>query len=494
MVYATVADWNNDGASDFWLQKPSGDMEELFSFVPEAITTVSNGIGITTSVTYDRLNQNLTETPPLYQKCAAAGVYACAEAVYPTQALDGPIYVVSAISSSNGIGGTYNSTYAYQGAQADLHGRGFLGFGQVTVTDPQTGVVQTTNYNLAFPLTGVIASQTKVAGGVTLTSATNTYNGLSLGVGTDGVNRYFVELQKTVVVSKDLNGSGFPTATTTYTYDCDSGSACQGTSPTGFGNATQVVVTLSDGSSKTTNSTYVNDTSHGHWYLARLTAASVESIVGTSDLTRQTSYTYYTGTVGSTGLLTSEIVEPESSSDPTLNLETDYVYDAFGNKTSASAKGCVWSGASCTTQTRTTGTLFDTTTYNGQFPTTVTNSLGQSETWAYVGNIAFGGPTSHTGPNGLTTTWQYDTFGRKILEVRPDTNQTTIVYNYCTTTACSVPIGLTAAQLPTNVQFYVYARPLNAAGGRNGPYSVTYYDGLSRNPPVKAVLSGSERG
>ena len=220
---ATAADWNNDGATDIWLKKPSGDTEYLFSYVPELMTSVNNGLGITTTVTYDRLNKN----SPLYQKCSTSGTYVCGDA-YPTQDLDGPLYVVSRVDSSNGIAGTYSSTYSYSGAQANLTGRGFLGFAQMAVKDLQTGIVQTTNYETQFPYLGLIASQTKVCPtpvcttAVTLNSTTNTYESISLGTGTDGVARTFVGLHLTVIAANDLDGTAFPTTTTTYTYDCDS--------------------------------------------------------------------------------------------------------------------------------------------------------------------------------------------------------------------------------------------------------------------------------
>jgi membrane-bound lytic murein transglycosylase B len=59
---ATVADWNNDGAADLWLSNSSGDTEFTFSYVPELMTSVSNGIGATTSVIYDRLNHGTIYT------------------------------------------------------------------------------------------------------------------------------------------------------------------------------------------------------------------------------------------------------------------------------------------------------------------------------------------------------------------------------------------------------------------------------------------------
>ena len=68
------------------------------------------------------------------------------------------------------------------------------------------------------------------------------------------------------------------------------------------------------------------------------------------------------------------------------------------------------SGVDITTRT-------STSTYDalGEFALTNTNALGQSESWQY--DARFGKPTSHTGPNGLTTTWSYDVYGRKTLEV-----------------------------------------------------------------------------
>jgi YD repeat-containing protein len=109
------------------------------------------------------------------------------------------------------------------------------------------------------------------------------------------------------------------------------------------------------------------------------------------------------------GLPTQEVVEPNTSA---LRLETDYVYDAFGHKVSATVSGVDIASRSSTT------------TYDakGQFAVSATNALGQSESWQY--DPRFGTPTSHTGPNGLTTTWSYDTFGRKITEVRADGTQT----------------------------------------------------------------------
>ena len=173
--------------------------------------------------------------------------------------------------------------------------------------------------------------------------------------------------------------------------------------------------------------------------------------------TRSSSFAYDVAS----GLLTQEVVEPGT---PALRLQTDYVYDAYGNKTQVSASGV-------DIATRTT-----TTTYDGQgrFVTTVTNSLNQSETWQY--DPKFGKPTRQTGPNGLTTTWSYDTFGRKILEVRPDGTQTRWTYAFCLgTNGGTINCGLAGSK------YIVYATPLAADGvTQNGPVNIVYFDTLDR--------------
>ena len=287
-VSASVADWNNDGASDIWLLKPSGNTIYTFAFVPELMTSVSNGIGATTTITYDRLNKNGS----LYAKGTSS--------TYPAMDIDGPFYVVSRVDASNGIGGTYSSTYAYSGAKTDMHGRGFLGFSSMTVNDLQTGVVQTTNYRTDFPYVGLISSQTKTSGSVTLNSTSNTFANSSEGTGTEGVPYNFVSLSQSVVASHDLDGTAMPTSTTAYTYDS-------------YGNAATVNVSLSDGSSKNTTNTYTNDTTN--WFLGRLTNTSVTSTVPD------------TGTGGTSG-----VQPPVANNDSvTTNENTPVTFDPRSN-------------------------------------------------------------------------------------------------------------------------------------------------------------------
>ena len=189
---------------------------------------------------------------PVYAK--DTGTAACA---YPCVDVQGPLYVVSEVKSSNGLGGEYRSTYRYAGAKSDLHGRGFLGFRQMTVRDEQTGVEQVTTYRQDYPFTGLVASREKTLGAQLLNRSSNTYSSTSLG----GTRRYPF-LTTSLEESWELSGVALPAVTTAYQYDT-------------YGNATEVSVSTGDGHGKTTTNTYANDTAG--WLLGRLQRSVVTS-------------------------------------------------------------------------------------------------------------------------------------------------------------------------------------------------------------------------
>jgi hypothetical protein len=246
-------DFNGDGKADFALLAGT----TVYTFQANGppfnqLTTITTGVGAITTVTY--------------QPFTNSGIYAKdAGATYPLQDLQAPLYVVSRVDTSNGIGGTYSSSYSYAGAKLDLSGRGFLGFRQMAVTDLQTGIVQTTTYRQDFPYIGLLGTTTKILGTLTLNQKTNSYQFRNAG-GTTSIAPasapYKVSVSQSVAQSSDLDGSAMPTATTSFQYDA-------------YGNATSVVASTPDGFSKTTTNTYNNDTTN--WYLGRLTRATVTS-------------------------------------------------------------------------------------------------------------------------------------------------------------------------------------------------------------------------
>ncbi len=173
--------------------------------------------------------------------------------------------------------------------------------------------------------------------------------------------------------------------------------------------------------------------------------------------TRESGFSYDAGS----GLLTQEVVEPNLSQ---YRLQTDYGYDAFGNKASVTVSGA-------DIATRTAATTYDA---RGQFATTAANALGQSESWTY--DDRFGLPLSHTGPNGLTTTWEYDGFGRKVLEVRADGTRIRWSYQYCSGTAGGT------ANCPAGAVYLVESKKLAADDATPiGPLTTGYFDKLGRS-------------
>lgn len=445
------ADFNNDGVVDGL--GPS--YIDSLAYSPEMVTSISNGIGATTNVTYDRINKNGS----FYQKCSTVGVYDCGD-TYPIQSVDGPLYVVSRVDASNGLGtcnpsvsftNCYSTTYAYAFGKTNLTGRGFLGFGKVTITDLQTNIVQTTNYSQTFPYIGLATSQTKVDGAVTLNSVTSTLaqNG-SCGATPAGTGVVVACLTETIAAGNDLNGAVLPTVTTDYTYD-------------NYQNPLTVNRAVSDGSYKNATNTYNNDTTR--WYLGRMLTTSVTSHVGTSTMTRASSFAYDTNT----GLMTQEVIEPGvstcNSGSSSCTLTTAYIYDSFGNRVTSTVSG---TGI----PDRSSSALYDGL---GQFQIQATNALGQSENWTY--DARFGTPTTHTGPNLLATSWIYDGFGRLTQESHPDGTIVKSSYAYC------------GGGCPTNGAFFAQSESFASDGTTQiGPIGTGHFDSLAR--PIATDAQG----
>lgn len=245
-----IGDWNGDGFSEPMWHDP-GDGTNLWFYdtddAPDMLSSVTTGLGSTTSITYKPLTNG-----SVYTKGSGA--------VFPVIDIAAPINVVSRVDADDGIGGDYSSEYGYVGAKINLEGRGFLGFREQTITDLQTNVVQKLTFLQDYPFIGFVEKDEKSHLGQLLNRRTNTYMSTNAG-GT----RRFPYLDQFVEESNDLNGVAFPSVTTTYDYDA-------------YGNPTQIVVTNSaDSAIQTTTNTYINDPTN--WLVGRLVNATVASTV-----------------------------------------------------------------------------------------------------------------------------------------------------------------------------------------------------------------------
>lgn len=427
-----IGDFNGDGLLDLMLAYNGvWNMHLHNGHQPDLLVSITDGFGASRTIGYRPLTDG-----DVYTKGA--------ETVFPQIDVQDATYVVSETSTEDGVGGQYRITYGYADARTNLHGRGFLGFGALEQTDLQTDIVTRTEYRQDFPYIGQIARVTKTsAGGTELSRVDNTHAAKAIPGGGQ-----FVYLAYSKEQSQDLNGAVLPSLETWNTYADD------------WGNPTRVVTQTSDGFIKQTDSVYTNNATQ--WHLGRLVRATVTNSVKGWAQTRVSAFEYSSGT----GLLTKEIIEPDQ---PQYRLDTTYAHDEFGNRKSVTVSSPATGNAGIVT--RSTTTIYDT---KGQFPTMVTNALGHSESKTF--DPRFGVVAALTGPNNLTTTWQYDGFGRKTQETRADGTRSIWTYDACD------------AACPADAVYRIVSQVVDSGDLQAAPASVAYYDRLNRT--VRSAVQG----
>ena len=220
--------------------------------------------------------------------------------------------------------------------------------------------------------------------------------------------------------------------------------------------------------------------------VAALAAASAHAQTLTG--TRSSSFTYRAD-----GLLASETIEPGNAQ---FCVSTTHSYDAYGNRMASTVQNCAGASGLAAFEARTTSTAFSSYTTTvagvsvtvpaGQLSTGSTNALSQTET--RVTDPRFGVVTSLTGPNALSTSWQYDDFGRRVKESRADGTQTQVAYclisgrvaeRSSNSGGCSAH-SFAANEVPALAVRYEHSVGTNAAGSAIGPYTRSYYDRAGR--------------
>ncbi len=185
--------------------------------------------------------------------------------------------------------------------------------------------------------------------------------------------------------------------------------------------------------------------------------------------TRESSFEYDP----TTGLLTKEIIEPN---DANFRVETEHLYDAFGNTTKVITTGNDMGNSKdiATRQSETTYYGAGSSYPAGQFPRFVNNALGHQEEWVSY-DEATGSPTKQKGPNGLESEWEYDALGRVTKEIAPDDSYVTYQYKYCNevTGNDACPTGIHAA-------YVIIAESKDSNNNQNAPRSRVYYDSHGR--------------
>jgi len=383
----------------------------------DLLTMIEDGAGGETHVSYKPLTD-----PGVYTRDPLASCPG-----YPSVCLQTPLYVAAGISSSNGIGGLATTDYHYKYGRANVRGRGWLGFGEVSSTDITTGISTRTVYNQEFSADTGVGNNSRKAkyakSGVPDYAETRLVNNTLIGktvntwnvVPRNGYTRFELQANTTTEYGYELDGSLVTTVGTQNSlYDA-------------YGNVGRVSVTTTAGGqtfTKVTDSTYTNDTAN--WFLGRLLNSNVKSTTPTASLTRTSAFEYDPVT----GLLTAEIIEP---GDPNLELRTEYSYvnsdgQNYGLKTAVTVRDSGSALYPISASTSTTSYDFSSLS-TGRYSVTSTNAKGHSETKQI--NALLGVNESLTGPNGLTTSWIYDDFGRAQTEYRADGTSTSTTHAWC---------------------------------------------------------------
>ena len=393
-IKGEFVDLNGDGLEDLVMADAAVPRATYLSEpkTPDLLVRVENAFGAEIKIDYGLLTDS--------------EVYSVErEQAYPAQPLLGPQRVVKT-HFATGPQGLNEVRHRYGGAYSDLSGRGFLGFGERSVLEVVTERETTTRYAQSFPFVGLAEkSEVTVQGAVTHTIE-KSLDAVVLGAGAS--ERYFPYESQRVAKSYDplSPGQGAIKVEELQTQYDD------------WGNAVRMTEAIYPGANPgarhltVMQNTYQNDESR--WHLGRLVRTEATRTAPGGDTgTRVSTFAYHP----QTGLLTEEIVEPGTP----LELHRSYTHDAFGNRMAETLAGP-------DVDPRETHWTYDA---RGQFAVQVTNALGHTETREF--SARHGGLKRQTGPNGLTTVWTYDAFGRGLREDRADGTWSETTRSFCDT-------------------------------------------------------------
>lgn len=335
---------------------------------PELLSRIDAGSGNSLGIEYARLNDPAVHTPQV--------------SAFPQVSLNIPRPVVSRLRVADGIGGTRDYQYLYQGARLDLLGRGFLGFRQMEVRDLARGRTQVRMLRQDFPFVGRLDNEETSLAGKLLARQQNQWKSAATIAG----KSFFVYPAQ---FNEERFDQGAPVSATRRKVVMDES----------YGNPTQVTeeiaASLTGGTlhSRVVERQYSND---GASWLVGFVTRETESTSGDSDSkSRVQLRSAQPGTLAPAS-------ETSFSGSPGAEITRQYSYDGNGRIVRITT-----SGAGLAARSEQFGA------YQGPWPGTRSNALGHVERFAY--EAARGQPTSKVDANGLAESYLYDAFGRETL-------------------------------------------------------------------------------
>ena len=495
----TFADVNGDGKSDLVYRSDAGVQALVQDFKHSAIVTITDGNGASTNVSYNSLNK-----PEVYKPVVPWHPILFLDCAYPVVCGPNSTQVVSNVASDNGAGGFNHANYHYYDLRTHVLGLGNLGFGYMDTQDVEKGIWTQTIYEhgvifgfmtvypgqgqnrrhalviSGMPRSITTSKQVRMNDLLQLSVVKNSYTPKTLTY-PNGTQIGYSYASESISTQYDLDGF-VETVTKTTIDDVDD-----------YGNVKSQTVSvgrfLNDPYAYTTTtlSTYDKE-DPANWYLGRVTSSEVTSSavdpltrIRRSE-TRLTKFDYYPKVIYSTypgyghgGMLKQTDEEPN---DPNLHLTTTYTYDQWGNKSVVAIKGDPLASPERKIAQRSSSSTY---TYAGagidplQYQIVSTDALGFTETKlidSRTGNVV-----SLTGPNGLTTTWKYDAFGRKVEEQRSDGTTTTWSYDPCQG----------GDLCPNHGVYKITTKHFDATGGTLSAPAIVYYSALAQELRTETI-------
>jgi RHS repeat-associated protein len=397
-----TGDFDGDGKSDIFYKVSNYNGRRFIAYYNRGaeyhlVSTISDGFRNKVNYEYATLaNDCYNYSNNIYIKDHNA----------PSNAIDiqTPMYVVSQITTSDGIGGTNKIQYNYEGAQIHVQGKGFLGFNKLTATNYLNSVLQgrtESNYVLNPYYFERTPSLTETYSG-TVRIADATYS--CSFTPTLGRAHY---VQTNDIVSHDyVSGK---TVRKHFDYTDGWGNINYSSTETDLGPAS------TEKSEETT--TYENA---GSWSTSILNAPA--SVIATNtrtggggSYTRRTNYEHFAD-----GEIKRIINDPSTDHEVIESFDYYYPIGVCSTKTVSATPVCT------TCVEKSVKFEYDS---KYRFVTKELNiPLNQATESTY--DPKFGTPLTVKGVDGLTTFFSYDGYGRKIRERTPDNLVTNIKYEW----------------------------------------------------------------
>ncbi|QSQ21250.1 VCBS repeat-containing protein [Pyxidicoccus parkwayensis] len=355
--------------------------------------------------------------------------------VYPRRCVVGPRSVVSGYTVADGSGGTRSYQLRYRDGRYDLHGRGWLGFGELITTETATGVGTaklfdnvTLGASKTYPFAGRVKEVISWAPNgpshpkpkqVMLSYRLDTPNEV---VHLPGVSHHVMTLRSRTISAEGsfaspnwpggyhrfarledpFAGASSLAILSDSTWTAQSWDALWGT-VTSSVRSTQGVDEVD-----VTTTHYNNDAPSWVIHRPNFTQTCSTSLGLTHCPKRSIGYTPF-GEV-------EDITTGDASGDSQLVLTTRLERDEFGNVTGESSEDLFGNKrAVCVSYDE-----------SATYPYATSNLLGHVVRTRF--NPSLGNLMAVVDQNQLVTQWQYDVFGRQITERRPDGTTTSTTY------------------------------------------------------------------